>query len=318
MTLQPTEHQFNRAWCRLHALAAPRLLETQLQSRSTSSGLAGGTETVTYTVQSGDNLNSITAGLAAAITADANLITLGVNAVSAGQNLYVKSTSPNLTAYSVATSGGATETIVLGIYKNGNTNVALGGTKTTGDTVTITVVDPALSGGSKSKTYTVLSGDNLNSIAAALASAINGDSALSTLGVTATSAGPVVNIVSASTNVTNYTTSTSSGATEAMSVSPNLNCIQSVVIGGSKTTGDVVTLKVYDAGLGGGVESVGYTVLSGDTLTSITSALKSAVNADTNLQGIGVSATSSGTVMTLASNSVNQTTYRRTVSSGAN
>ena len=60
-----------------------------------------------------------------------------------------------------------------------------------------------------------------------------------------------------------------------------------------------------------------YTVLSGDTLTSIATNLTSAVNANTNLQAVNVSATSSGTAVFVKSASINATTYAKTLSGGA-
>ncbi|MFX6357487.1 hypothetical protein ABTF91_20095, partial [Acinetobacter baumannii] len=83
-----------------------------------------------------------------------------------------------------------------GIFKNGVENVIVGGTKTTGNTVTVTVLDPALTGGSRAITYTVLATDTLTTIATGLKNAINADTQLSALGVTATSASAVVSISS--------------------------------------------------------------------------------------------------------------------------
>jgi len=280
-------------------------------------GLSGGTEAVTYTVQSGDTLSTIASGLAAAITADTNLQAIGVNAASNGTVLSIKSASPRITTYAESTSVGATETISLGVTGNFVENAVIGGSKTTGDTATIIVSDPALGGGHTSITYTVLSGDTLSTIAAGLKSAINGSGSLSTLGVTATSAGTVITIKSTSSNATTYSQSTSSGATETIALSINQNGPQTIAIGGSKTTGDTITVRAFDSGLGGGSEAVTYTVLSGDTLMGIASALASAINGDTSLQGIGVSASSSATVVTLLSNSINPTTLRESTSSGA-
>jgi phage tail sheath gpL-like len=59
--------------------------------------LSGGTESVNYTVQSSDTLASIATNLAAAITADTNLQSLGVNATASSNQITIKSTSANLT-----------------------------------------------------------------------------------------------------------------------------------------------------------------------------------------------------------------------------
>jgi RHS repeat-associated protein len=280
-------------------------------------GLSGGQEAVTYTVQSGDTLASIASGLAAAITADTNLQTLGVNAVSTSTLLTIQSASKSVTTYASSLSGGATEAVTLGAILNGTENAVIGGTKTTGDTLTITVHDSGLSGGQESVNYTVGSSDTLTTIASALAAAINADTNLQGIGVAATSASTVVSIKSTSTNATTYTESVSTGATETISLSVNTNGIQTAAIGGSKTTGNTLTVTVYDSGLSAGSEAVTYTVLSGDTLTSIASGLASAINADSNLQAIGVSATSVSTVVNLKSVSINNTTYVSSTSGGA-
>ncbi len=57
-------------------------------------------------------------------------------------------------------------------------------------------------------------------------------------------------------------------------------------IGGSKTTGNVLAITTYDAGLSGGKKAVNYAVQSGDTLTSIATNLTAALNADTDLQRV--------------------------------
>jgi RHS repeat-associated protein len=96
--------------------------------------------------------------------------------------------------------------------------VTIGGTVTVGNTLTITVNDAALAGGTRSDTYTVVGGDTLTTIATTLAAAINADSNLSAIGVTASSNGPVILISSTSVNQTTYSSSTSVGATETISI----------------------------------------------------------------------------------------------------
>ena len=275
--------------------------------------LSGGQEAVTYTVLAGDTLATIAAGLATAINTDTHLQALGVIANAHGTNTFIniRSVSSNNTTYSTSTSGGATETMTFGIFQNGTENATVGGTKTTGDVLTLTVHDAALSGGQEAVTYTVLTGDTLTSIATGLKSAINADSHLSTLGVTATSASTVVSINSISTNVTSYTESLSGGATETIALAVNQNPTEICIVGGTVTTSDVLKLNVYDAGLSGGTEAASYTVGAGNTLTQIATGLTSAINADTHLQGIGVSATSSGPNISIVSNSTNATSYRQ-------
>jgi RHS repeat-associated protein len=280
-------------------------------------GLTGGQRAVSYTVQAGDTLSTIATGLAAALTADSSLQGIGVNSSANGPVLSIKSASPNITTYTQSTSGGSTETISLGVTSNFVESAAIGGTKTTGNTLTINVIDAALSGGQKAITYTVQTADTLTTIATGLKTAINADSGLSALGISATSVGTTITIKSNSTNATTYSQSTSSGATETITMAVNQNGPQTAAIGGSKTTGDIITLTVYDAALAGGLQAVNYTVLSTDTLASIASGVTTAVNANSSLQAIGLSASSSGQVITLLSNSLTPTTYRATTSTSA-
>src|SRR5262249_39787708 len=77
-------------------------------------GLAGGQQSVTYTVQSGDTLSSIALGLANAINANPALVGIGVTASAVATVITITSRSTHATTYSQSTSVGATETITLG------------------------------------------------------------------------------------------------------------------------------------------------------------------------------------------------------------
>ena len=278
--------------------------------------LVGGTEAVLYTIVTADTTTTVATKLAAAITADANLQAIGVNAASSGTTVSLKSASPNLTTYTKAVTG--TITMALGVTSNFTELASVGGSKTTGDVMTIKVYDPALAGGTETVTYTVLAGDTLTTIATGIKSAINADAHLITLGATATSAGQVVAIKSTSTNATTYTQSVSTGATETITLAVNPNGPTTLGIGGTITSGNVLTVNVYDAALAGGTRAVAYTLVAGDTtLALIATHLAAAITADANLQGAGISASASGNVVTINSNSPNLTTYRRSVSSGA-
>jgi hypothetical protein len=139
-----------------------------------------------------------------------------VNAIANAATIFIKSVSPNVTTYTQSTSSGATELITLGVSKNSTQSIAIGGTKTTGDVITVT--DAGLSGGQEVVNYTVLSSDTVSSIASGIAAAINSDVNLQGIGVSATSAGTVVNIKSTSVNATTYSESTSAGATETITL----------------------------------------------------------------------------------------------------
>ena len=136
--------------------------------------LAGGTPfRQLHRVLSGDSLSSIASNVAAAITADTNLQAIGVNAVASSNQISMRSTSANITTYSESTSGGATESIVLGVSTNAVQNATIGGTVTPGNVFTLTAYNTALLGGSASVIYTAASGNTLTNVASGLASAVN-------------------------------------------------------------------------------------------------------------------------------------------------
>jgi RHS repeat-associated protein len=112
---------------------------------------------------------------------------------------------------------GVSTTTVIG-KANRTASVTIGGTVTVGNTLTLTVNDAALSGGTKSKTYTVVGGDTLTSIAAGLTALVNADTALGAIKVTATSDGPLILVSSDSINQTSYASSTSGGATATITI----------------------------------------------------------------------------------------------------
>ena len=283
----------------------------------TDSGLTGGSKAINYTVQAGDTLTTIATKMAAAITVDTSLQALTVSASSNGSIVSMKSTSPNVTSFAASTSGGATTAIAMGVTDNFVENATIGGTKKTGDILTITVKDSALAGGSKNVNYTVLAADTLTTIATAIKNAINADASLTAIGVTSTSVGTNITIKSTSVNATTYAQSVNAGSTETITLSVNQNGPMVAGISGTKTTGDTVTIVTYDSALSGGTRSVTYTVLAGDTLATITSGIATALNADVNLQGIGVTASAIGQRLIISSNSTNLTTYQATTSATA-
>jgi len=179
------------------------------------------------------------------------------------------------------------------------------------------VYDAGLAGGLKAVIYTVLAGDTLSSIATGLAAALTADTSLQGIGISATSAGQVVTLQSNSINATTLRETTSAAATEQISLNVPANGVQTAVVGGTKTTGNILTITTYDAGLPGGSQAISYTVLAGDTLATMTAGLATAINANANLTAAGVTATSFSTVLNLRSTSINNTTYTKTLSGGA-
>lgn len=280
-------------------------------------GLAGGQQAINYTVLAGDTLTTIATGLKNAINANANLIALGVTATSVGTTISISSASKNVTSYTSSTSVGATETIALAINQNGPQTATVAGTKTTGDTLTLNVYDAALPGGVQAIPYTVLAGDTLTTIATGLTTAINGNANLQAIAMSATSAGTVITLNSKSTNSTTYRATTSTTATETFTLSDPVSAWTVAVIAGTVTVGNVATITFYDAGLAGGSKAVSYTVVAGDTTTTIATNLKNAINADTALQAIGVTSNSSTRTINIQSTSPNLTSYASSTNTGA-
>ena len=125
--------------------------------------------TVSYTVQTGDDLTAIDTHLATLISA------LSVDGLSA------------------KVVGQAATTVM-------DNAATIGGTVVTGDTVTLTVSYG--SGKTEMVTYTAVAGDTVQTIADGLAKAINADTALHTAGVVATATGASVSVVAATGTAT--------------------------------------------------------------------------------------------------------------------
>ena len=121
--------------------------------------LSGGTEAVSYVVQSGDTLSSIATNLAASITADTNLQGIGVNAVASikpGQDQVHICESHYI--FAVHKRRSHPRLLPLGVSSNAVQNATILGTVTSGNVLTQTSYDAALGGGSASVTYTATSG----------------------------------------------------------------------------------------------------------------------------------------------------------------
>ena len=157
--------------------------------------LTGGQETISYTTTASDTTSTIATNLAAVFSADPKNQLLGLSATASSNVITFVQVDPTYTA---STSVGATETVSVGPTVYGKGSVAVGGTATAGDTVTITTLFPALAGGQKSITYTVQTGDNLQTISAGIATLINANSNFQTIGVNGSSS-TVMNFINSGT-----------------------------------------------------------------------------------------------------------------------
>ena len=99
-----------------------------------------------------------------------------------------------------------------------------------GDTASITIFDAGLSGGTKQKNYPITGIDTTSTIASGLETAINSDSSLSAIGITATAFMNTVDIKSTSTNATTYsqsvTTPSGSPGTETVTLCRSTGVVQ--------------------------------------------------------------------------------------------
>src|SRR5207302_27459 len=181
------------------------------------------------------------------------------------------------TTYGQSTSANATETITLSVNPNAQQTVLVGGTLTVGNQLKISVYDAALSGGGpETVSYTTITGDTPTTMATGLKNAINADTNLQNIGVTATSSGAVVTITSNSPNLTSYRNATAASVTETLVFGTPQNGTQTAVISGTLTVGNQLKINVTDAGLaGGGPETATYTTVTGDTPTLMATGLKS-------------------------------------------
>ena len=274
-------------------------------------GAVGGNQAPSYTVQPGDTLSTTAAGLAAAINANSDLVATGVSATSSGPIVTAITNYLNPLGLGTYVSGAQTETLTL-TWANGANQNSYYQYNSLGKVTQ--AIDPL------NRTFSyAYAGNNIDLLQITETQA--GDN--SQIGAwTYNSQHRPLTYTDGSGQVTNYAYNSSGQLTSITDANSNVTTLTytgtgSATIGGSKTTGDVVTITVHDSGLSGGQKAKSYTVLSGDTLSSIAAALTSAINADTDLQGIGVSATSSGTAITMLSTSTNVTSYTESTSGGA-
>lgn len=115
-----------------------------------------------------------------------------------------------------------TKEVLTSMVINTNWTATIGGTVTAGDVLTLTAHDASLSGGQQAVNYTVVGGDSLIDIAEGLANAINANSSLAAIGVVAYVQDEVVSLSTAPGNSTTYSSSTSGGATETITLAQGL------------------------------------------------------------------------------------------------
>ena len=223
--------------------------------------------------------------------------------------------SPFLTTYAAQVSNIGEYIYVYNNFR-GSTSLSIGGYGPfTGAVYTITVTNPDLPNGVEYINYTTLSTDTYATITTAINAAINADLNLRSIGLSSTD-NPTAGTIAIATNFPTYTTSTSGGATETLTVGTTYEGRSTVTVAGVVTAGDVLSIVTHYPSLTGTgqQETVSYTVLSTDTLPSIATALSAALNADTNLQALDLTSSSQAAAQLTSSESF---TVSPTLAAGA-
>jgi len=198
-----------------------------------------------------------------------------------------------------------------------------------GDVLVIDILNEYLDNFPVSLSHTIVSSDTLTTIAAAFATLIGANSVLSNANVAATSAGAVLTIthqgaIGNSTSVlfaltaignVGYATTISGTQTgtgnETVTLAPiggalvatggALTATLTASIGGSTfTSGDVVSLTFTNANVSTLPVTVSHTLGAGESATTVAAALKTAINANTTLAAIAITATVTSGVVTIS------------------
>ncbi|HEY9714446.1 MAG TPA: RHS repeat-associated core domain-containing protein, partial [Chroococcales cyanobacterium] len=244
-----------------------------------------------------------------------------VSAEISTQVINITAAPPPATSFGSSVAGNSgSETITTDSFEGG-TRFTLGGTPAEGDVISLTFFDSSLPLGSETVTCAVASGDTLGTLSQKLWSVISNDAALSQSGglllrsaFDSTNHYVLVQSPTADPRPPAFSYTISSPATASIEIGQVVNGSTTATIEGSATVGNVVSLNISNSSLPGGEESIPYTVQSGDSLADIASALNTALNADANLQAIGMSSTVSSETVTI---SVAGTSYSASYSMGA-
>jgi hypothetical protein len=276
-------------------------------------GLANGQKSVTHTFQTGDTLRQTANKIVQAISADTALQTIGITAtLQNGANYTIASTSTNGTVYRQTTTGGGLNRLAI------QQTLTIGGTVTVDDKLTLTIYDVGLEGGKELVVYKPNTGDTLADIVIRLRNKINNSTTLAALGISAkvSSADSNTLLIESPTfettqKFTSYSAKVKAGGTETMTLGSFLqtNGAQAITVTGSVVVGETVQFTVLNIDLPGSLKTVSYVTQAGDNLNQIRCGLRTQVNNDADLAEVGIHATCGGGVLTLTSNSEEQTSY---------
>lgn len=163
----------------------------------------------------------------------------------------------------------------------------IGGTVTTGDEVTLELLNSIFPGGLISHTYTTVGGDTVSTIALALAALFDADPVASAYDIELSVAAGAAITVSQGGPIGNFTTLASPNAEPAK-----------VTIAGTALTGDQIAILFSGPNIAGGSVLITRAVTTGDTATTSAAALVASINANAALIAAGVTAANTAGVIT--------------------
>ena len=201
--------------------------------------LPNGVVSVSHTVTSSDSLASIATALVSGLNSAANGYGISANNIDPNTKLATNvitltSNSLNKTSYvanavPVSTSNATTESMLVTQNTNATQCLVVNGiVGTTINIINVLINNSALTSGNYNPgqelvSYTTTSNESLNSVAANLAAAINGDTNLQSIGVKAVAYTNNVYVTSTSSFSTTYTTYNNEGAQIGANIPANLN-----------------------------------------------------------------------------------------------
>lgn len=236
-----------------------------------------------YVSAGGDSTTNVATGLKNAVNANVVAAAAGIVATSSSAVVTLHWNS-NLDPLTITGGSNGTETVTIA-NTSGKQTVTIGGSVTVGDQVSVKFADFDALGNPVIVTYTTVTSDTTTLIATGLKNKINANLALANAGVTATSSGAVVTIVTA-------------GASYIPTVTTWVNGQWTVTLASTVTTGDYINVAVTNATLAGGVHNVQYQVKSTDTsLTILAASVAAAITADASFVALDIAATSNAAVV---------------------
>lgn len=264
----------------------------------TDAGIAGGSQSVSYTANSTDTLNSVCNQLANQINAAAAFQNCGIRASVVQSWINITSDSNSNTSYSASGTGVLSTSIQKTLTSSTSPPVfvlSMSGTPVANDTVRIAVSGANL--GNRTITYQVKSTDNLAGVAQGLAKAANNDPVLSAYGYSALAIGTHISFQSFDDATYSFSYEQSGPGGETVTIA-NAGGGAQVTINGSIIPNDAVDISFINSSVPYSAV-VTHDVVSTDSWNSIASDLCSKINTNATLIANSVSATVSNNIINI-------------------